>query len=196
MTRSTARPQQHGPKRVLVFEPDALLRLLLTEALTCEGFRVQSVQHAAAALARLGQQPPAVLLVHLAEPDAAGWTFLERCRQQPGCQALPIAVLSTTLAQHAAAAAVRARGYGWIPKPFRLGHLAAILDDLAQRSASRVLCRVHQQHAVDVLQHLHGAAVTRSWWCRADCPAGASERTEQHAHPQRARPATPGPPGW
>ena len=71
MHASEGPPQPHRPKRVLVFEPDALLRLLLTEALTGEGFHVQPVQQAAAALARLGQQPPAVLLVHLAESDAA-----------------------------------------------------------------------------------------------------------------------------
>jgi DNA-binding response OmpR family regulator len=121
------------PRRILVIEADALIGELISDVLEANGFAVQIAPSATAALEALRCQSPQAMLVDLARPCDEGWAFLARCRQQPGCTTLPIAIMSATLAQATAAEMARQRGYGWLPKPFQLDQLLTLIDDVSVR---------------------------------------------------------------
>jgi DNA-binding response OmpR family regulator len=104
-------PRLVGVKCILVVEADASIGEVITDALETAAFAVQIVATATAALEALGHQPPDAILVDLAEPGEEGWVFLVRCRKQRGCTKLPIAIMSTTLAEAAAAGMAGERGY-------------------------------------------------------------------------------------
>ena len=123
-------PGQEDTRRVLVIEADNSIGEVITDALETGGFAVQVTPTATAALEALGSQPPDAILVDLAQPDEQGWEFLARCRQQPGCNELPIAIMSTTLAEAAMAGMARERGYAWLPKPFQLEQLLTVVEEL------------------------------------------------------------------
>jgi DNA-binding response OmpR family regulator len=125
-------PKQEGARRILVVEADASIGEVITDVLEAAGFAVQIAATATAALQALGGQPPEAILVDLAQPDEEGWAFLARCRQQPGCTKLPIGIMSTTLAEAAAAGMARERGYAWLPKPFQLDQLLTVVQELTR----------------------------------------------------------------
>jgi CheY-like chemotaxis protein len=130
MAGSTDVPAQSGKRRILIVEDDESITMLLKDTLGEIGLDVHSARAASDALEQIARQAPHMILVDLVQPDGDGWSFLERCRQQSGCPRLPIAVMSTTLAEADASAAARERGYGWLAKPFRLDHLHRVIDDL------------------------------------------------------------------
>ena len=130
-------PRREDARRILVVEADASIGEVITDALESAGFAVQIAATATAALEALDGQPPDAILVDLAQPDEQGWTFLTHCRQQPGCQELPIAIMSTTLAQAPTAEMARQRGYGWLPKPFELDQLLTVVEDLTRAGPLR-----------------------------------------------------------
>ena len=123
-------------RRILVVEADASMRQVITQPLEEAGFAVQTVRSASEALAVLGHQPPRAMLVDLTQPGAEGWAFLERCRQQPRCRRLPIAVVSTSVAQDSAGPG-QGQHYGWLPKPFERDQLLTLMDDLTRLRPSR-----------------------------------------------------------
>ena len=125
-------PRQEDSRRILVVEADASIGEVITDALETAGFAVQIARTATVALEALGGQSPDAILVDLAQPDEEGWEFLARCRQQPGCKSLPIGIMSTTLAELAAAETARERGYAWLPKPFELDQLLLVVEDLTR----------------------------------------------------------------
>ena len=102
--------RQEDTRRILVVEADRWIGEVITQALETAGFAVQIAPTATAALEALGGHSPDAILVDLAQPDEQGWEFLARCRQQPGCKNLPIGIMSTTLAEVAAAGMARERG--------------------------------------------------------------------------------------
>ena len=122
--------RQEDTRRILVIEADASIGELITQALETAGFAVQIARTATAALEALSGQPADAILVDLAQPDEQGWEFLARCRQQPGCKNLPIGIMSTTMAEVAAAEMARERGYAWLPKPFDLDQLLTVVEEL------------------------------------------------------------------
>jgi CheY-like chemotaxis protein len=82
--------------RVLVVEDEAPVRNLITEVLEDEGYEVDEAVDGWAALTRVKEDAPDVIVLDLFTPRADGWEFLNLCRALPACAATPVVVVSAS----------------------------------------------------------------------------------------------------
>jgi CheY-like chemotaxis protein len=104
---------------VLVVDDDASVCDLVQIVLEEEGYRVQTASDGVAAMQRIAERRPDIVLLDLRMPKMDGWAFLSTRRQDPTWADLPIVLLSGALNRAADAEAVRA----CLPKPFDLDDL-------------------------------------------------------------------------
>lgn len=116
--------------RVLVVDDDATIRELVAEVLVGEGYTVETAANGQAALTLVrGRWPPDAIVSDLMMPVLDGWGFIERCRQEPGCDTIPILVLSAAHDRPGSAERLRRQGVqAVLAKPFDLDALVASLE--------------------------------------------------------------------
>jgi DNA-binding response OmpR family regulator len=115
--------------RVLVVEDAPVLRRLLEEALTEEGFEVAAVPTGRQALELLDREgPPHVLILDLHLPDMPGGRLLENIRTARGLRGLPVLCVSGVDDPGQVPP-----GVALLPKPFDLDTLASRVRELAGR---------------------------------------------------------------
>ncbi len=122
------------PICVLVVEDDENLRLALTDNLTDEGYQVQAVAGAAAALVAARQREFSVVVLDIMLPDGDGYTVCKRLREQ-GCNAGILMLTARTLEDDV----VRGFDSGandYLAKPYRLRELLARVGALARRGTT------------------------------------------------------------
>jgi CheY-like chemotaxis protein len=86
-----------GTCAVLVVEDEAIVRAVLAEVLSLEGFDVRSAADGRDALAVLEHWCPNLILMDLNMPRMDGWAFLEELRRRPDLADIPVIVLSAAL---------------------------------------------------------------------------------------------------
>ena len=111
---------------VLVVEDDQDLLALLEMVLADAGHRVRTATDGRAALARIAEEMPGVILLDMRMPGMNGWEFAREFRARHG-RACPIVVV--TAAENAAARAQEIGAEGWLSKPFELDD---VLDAVAR----------------------------------------------------------------
>jgi len=79
---------------VLVVEDDAATREMLRRALEKEGWAVSEAEHGRAALARIAERRPALILLDLMVPEMDGFQFVEEWRQHEAWRSIPIIVIT------------------------------------------------------------------------------------------------------
>jgi CheY-like chemotaxis protein len=102
---------------VLVVEDDPDLLSLVELILRDAGYRVATASHGRAALARVAEEMPALILLDMRMPVMNGWEFAREFRALYG-RAAPIVVV--TAAENARARADEIGADGWLAKPFDL----------------------------------------------------------------------------
>ncbi len=80
---------------VLVMESDPANREILTRTLRSDGWTVEETGSGSDALDRLEQPPPGLILLGMAVQGARSIELLERVRQHPGWQHVPVVVVLT-----------------------------------------------------------------------------------------------------
>ncbi len=80
---------------VLVMESDPANREILTRTLRSDGWTVEETGSGSDALDRLKQPPPGLILLGVATPGTASIESVERVRQHPGWQHVPVVVVLT-----------------------------------------------------------------------------------------------------
>lgn len=123
-----------SPIHVLVVEDDENLRLALTDNLTDEGYQVQAVAGAAAALVAARAREFGVVVLDIMLPDGDGYSVCKRLREQ-GCTAGILMLTARTLEDDV----VRGFDSGaddYLAKPYRLRELLARVGALARRGAT------------------------------------------------------------
>ena len=90
-----------GAERVMVVDDDPTMRRLLATALESAGcgYRVDTVATGRAALARLRERPPHVLLLDLCLSDISGMQVVEAMRQDELLRAVPVITVSAYVSQ-------------------------------------------------------------------------------------------------
>ncbi len=109
-------------RSVLVVEDDPDLLALLEMILEDAGHKVRTAQEGGAALARVAEEMPGVILLDMRMPGMNGWEFAREFRARFG-HACPIVVV--TAAENARGRAEEIGAEGWLSKPFELEDVLA-----------------------------------------------------------------------
>src|SRR5919108_678512 len=121
----------HGNAPVLVVDDDPSIRDTVTEILEFEGYPVATASNGQDALGRVAHERPSLVLLDMRMPVMDGWGFARALRER-GVR-LPIVVM--TAAQDARRWADEIGAAGYLPKPFDLEHLLAVVARLRTRPA-------------------------------------------------------------
>ena len=113
------------PRSVLVVEDDPDLLALLEMILEDAGHRVRTAPEGFAALARVDEEMPGVILLDMRMPGMNGWEFAREFRARYG-HACPIVVV--TAAENARARAEEIGAEGWLAKPFELEDVLSTVE--------------------------------------------------------------------
>lgn len=110
---------------VLIVEDDPDLLALIETFLAESGRRVRTAAEGRAALARVAEEMPGLILLDMRMPGMNGWDFARefRARHGAGC---PIVVV--TAAENARRRAEEIGADAWLAKPFDLDEVLSLVD--------------------------------------------------------------------
>jgi DNA-binding response OmpR family regulator len=117
---------------ILLVDDDATLRSVLSRHLTREGFDVRPASSGPAALATLGREWPAIVIVDLMMPGMDGFELAQRIKRIAD---LPIIVLSAVDADQTKIDALHHFAEDYVVKPFSPDELVARIHRVLRRVA-------------------------------------------------------------
>jgi CheY-like chemotaxis protein len=113
------------PPRVLVVDDDAAIRKMLVDALSLEGFHVETARDGREALAALEDGRKRVVLLDLMMPIMDGWELCRHLTERPALRQQLSIVLMSAGEKLDQARDLQVEGY--LPKPFDIDHLLECL---------------------------------------------------------------------
>lgn len=122
------------PLTILIAEDDEGTRLSLCDYLELEGYSVLMASHGEMALSQVFSHQPQLIITDIGMPGLDGFSLVQKVRQYPAFRLLPVIFLTAhTQTQD------RIRGYQlgcdlYLPKPFELREVGAIVRNLLERS--------------------------------------------------------------
>jgi DNA-binding response OmpR family regulator len=119
---------------ILLVEDEPALRSTAAAALRLANHTVTCAQDGIAALARVDESRPDLVVLDLHMPDMDGWEFLRIFRSLPGCAAIPVVVMSA--AHHVKVDELDIQAF--FEKPFDLDHFLETIDALLTPVGARV----------------------------------------------------------
>ena len=111
--------------RILFIDDDESIREFVTMALTDEGYEVTTAPHGAAALDLILQRQPNLILLDMRMPVMDGWVFLKAYDDTPQPHA---PIIALTASRNSPDILVPEEVSGFLPKPFDLNELIALID--------------------------------------------------------------------
>ncbi|MGL5832162.1 MAG: response regulator [Waterburya sp.] len=122
------------PLLILVAEDDPAIRLSINDYLELNGYSVITAENGEQALLMLEQYHPHLLISDIKMPHKNGYELLKNIRRLPQYRLLPVILLSEFSETTA-----RIHGYQvgcdlYLPKPFEMAELGAIIRNLLERS--------------------------------------------------------------
>ena len=125
----TASPTQ--PRLVLLVDDDEDARFVLKELLEHEGYAVEGVSGAEAALTRLALAPrPALIILDLLMPGVGGVRFLEIRSADRALASIPVVVVTAS-----GLSCLGQNVFAVLPKPLDVAALLASVDQICGRPA-------------------------------------------------------------
>ncbi|MBI3079792.1 MAG: response regulator, partial [candidate division NC10 bacterium] len=128
--RTPAAAVGHG-EPVLVVDDERLMRDLCAEVLTGAGFTVRTAKDAPEGLARLAEEPAAVLLLDVMLPNMSGLEALRVVGER--FPLMPVVMITAYTSQQSAIEALKAGAYDYLPKPFQGEDLIRAVARAAER---------------------------------------------------------------
>lgn len=120
-------------RTVLVVEDESAIRGLVSMLLESEGYLVGGASDGREALAKIQRAPPDALIVDLDLPIMNGWDLVRACRADHVTRDLPIIAISAMMGRNIAQ---DLDVQGFLPKPFSLDTLLAVLRDVLSHASS------------------------------------------------------------
>ena len=109
---------------ILIVDDEALLRMLIEDLLTEEGYRVDGAADGATALQFLQQGArPCLIFLDLMMPIMNGWEFRQQQLRDPHLATIPVVIVSAVQAGRSLNALDPA---GYLPKPLDFDRLLAL----------------------------------------------------------------------
>jgi len=137
---------ESAPK-VLVIDDEEAARYGVTRALASQGYRLEEAADGVAALAKIGEFQPDVIVSDINMPGMNGLSLLRHVNQGPTA---PLVVLMTAYgSEHVAAEALRAGAYDYLSKPFEIDELRVVVRNAIEKQSLR---RELQQSQTALLQ--------------------------------------------
>jgi DNA-binding response OmpR family regulator len=112
-------------RSVLVVEDDPDLLALVEMLLADAGHRVRTAPEGRAALARVEEELPGLILLDMRMPGMNGWDFARELRARHGS---PCPIVVVTAAEDARRSAEAIGADGFIAKPFDIDEVLAIVE--------------------------------------------------------------------
>lgn len=122
------------PLTVLLAEDDEGTRLSICDYLELEGYSVVLASDGKMALQQVFEYQPQLIITDIGMPYLDGYTLIQKVRQHPAFRLLPVVFLTAHNQMQD-----RIRGYqvgcdAYLPKPFDLQEIGAIVRNLLERS--------------------------------------------------------------
>ncbi len=123
------------PLAILVVDDDLGTRLCLSDYLEFSGYSVIKAENGQQALDLLDKSQPHLIVTDIAMPEMDGYELVRRVRARPTFRLLPVIFLTAHTSTEE-----RVKGYQlgcdiYLPKPFELAELGAVVRSLLERSA-------------------------------------------------------------
>ena len=112
---------------ILVVEDDPLIRTLLTDVLTDEGYTVVAAETGEQTLSAITTVWPRLITLDLDLPGISGELILDQLRRRDETRALPVVVVTAT---EPIPASVRRLAQAIVPKPFDIDKLLTVIRKL------------------------------------------------------------------
>lgn len=122
------------PLLILVAEDDPAIRLSINDYLELNGYSVITAENGKQALEMLEKYHPHLLISDIKMPYQNGYELIENIRRLPQYRLLPVILLSE---KHETTARILGYQVGcdmYLPKPFEMDELGAIIRNLLERS--------------------------------------------------------------
>ena len=122
------------PLLILIADDDPGIRLSVSDYLELSGYSVITAKNGQQALSLLESYRPHLLISDIKMPLVDGYDLVRQVRQRPEFRLLPVIFLTERRSTHE-----RIRGYQagcdlYLPKPFEMEELSAIIRNLLERS--------------------------------------------------------------
>ncbi len=112
---------------VLVVDDEGPVRGFVALALALEGYAVVEAPDGTAALARVHETPPCLILLDMRMPVMDGWEFARRYRALPGPHAPIVCLTAAATEADAAARGTQIGAVASLSKPFDLDDLLVVV---------------------------------------------------------------------
>lgn len=119
---------------VLLADDDPDIRGLTADVLESIGCSVTAVGDGLAALEHVSQSPPDLVVLDIRMPKLDGLEVTQRLRADPVTGAVPILLVSASVGETQAAAALAAGADAFLGKPFAIGELRRVARELLEGS--------------------------------------------------------------
>ncbi len=120
--------------RVLVVDDEPQVVWMLRFSLEAEGYQTYSARDGRAALEEIREHRPSVVLLDIMMPVMDGWSVLEELRSLPEAERPRVVVVSARASLRDRAKASELGADAFIPKPFNVDDLLAVVDGLKAAS--------------------------------------------------------------
>lgn len=122
------------PLTILIVDDDLGIRLSVSDYLELAGYSVVISENGQNALAMVNQHQPHLIVTDVTMPQMDGYELIRQVRRQPAFRLLPVIFLTARTNTDE-----RIKGYqlgcdAYLPKPFELNELAAVVRNLLERS--------------------------------------------------------------
>lgn len=115
---------------VLVVDDDAVNRLLVTDLLEDDGYRVRAVTNGADAIAAVHEELPALVLMDVQMPVMDGLEATRRLKADPTTRDVPVVALTALGSEGDERRCLDAGCDAYLAKPIRLPELLAMVAEL------------------------------------------------------------------
>lgn len=143
------------PLTILVVDDDEGTRLSISDYLELAGYSVVTATNGWEALRQVQVSQPQLVIADITMPQMDGYEFIQTIRQKPAFRLLPVVFLTARTATQE-----RIRGYqlgcdAYLPKPFELEELGAVIRNLLERTQIIQTAWLQQSHAFEEKDQLN-----------------------------------------